>query len=234
MNKKQFYDHIRPRLFKGGIGNRQFQGMEYILSEWGETGFTDYRWLTYALATTYHETARTMQPIKEKGGKAYFMRMYDKSGNRPHVARRLGNTQVGDGAKFCGRGYVQLTGRTNYGRASRALGIDFVASPARVMEPDLAAFIMFTGMKQGWFTGKSFRTYIRGDVCDYKNARKIINGLDEASTIAGYAEVFDEGLQLAGASVQEPRPVPIPTAPDTQPTTLFGLILTLIRSMFGK
>ncbi len=56
---------------------------------------------------------RTMQPIKEYGGERYFYRMYDITGYRPGVAKHLGNLQPGDGARFPGRGLVQLTSRKN-------------------------------------------------------------------------------------------------------------------------
>ena len=47
-------------------------------------------WVAYALATTFHETAATMQPVMEYGGPAYFKRMYDPEGARPKVAKALG------------------------------------------------------------------------------------------------------------------------------------------------
>jgi putative chitinase len=86
-------------------------------------------YVAYALATAYLETAHTMQPIEEFGGPAYFFRMYDKAGNRPAVAAQLGNTMPGDGVKYHGRGYVQLTGRANYSKATAKLGVDLVNHP---------------------------------------------------------------------------------------------------------
>jgi len=232
MNRKEFYTSLRKSIFKKGLGKKQVAGMEFILDQWGETGFMDTRWLAYALATTLHETARTMQPIKERGGHSYFMRMYDKSGARPHVAKRLGNTVVGDGAKFAGRGFVQLTGRTNYTRASRILGIDFLRSPAKVMEPNNAAFIMFQGMKDGWFTGKGFASYLSGNTTDYVNARRIINGTDKAEKIAGYAEDFERAISAAVSAKPEPRPVPIPTAPTS--TNIISLLVAFLKRIFGR
>jgi putative chitinase len=156
-------------------------------------------WVAYALATAWHETAYTMQPIKERGGRAYFMGRYDKTGNKPHIARDLGNTVEGDGAKFAGRGYVQLTGRRNYTLASKKLGVDLVADPDLAMQPDLAARIMREGMKEGWFiTGRGFVAFLPSvgpaSLAQFTQARRIINGMDKASKIAGEALAFQAAL----------------------------------------
>ena len=98
-----------------------------------------------------------MQPIKEYGGARYFFRMYDKDGERPHVARRLGNIASGDGALFHGRGFVQLTGRVNYADWQNRLGVDLTSGPAaadQVLDLDVATQILFEGMILGTFTGK--------------------------------------------------------------------------------
>lgn len=157
-------------------------------------------WTAYALATSVVETASTMQPIKEHGGPAYFRRMYDIEGERPAKARELGNLTPGDGARYCGRGYVQLTGKNNYAKASRELGVDFVADPDLVMHPDQAAAIMRRGMQEGWFTGRGFDRYLpaRGDIHQFTNARRIINGQDRAVEIAGYALEFQAALIAGG------------------------------------
>lgn len=159
-------------------------------------------WAAYCLATAAHETAFTMQPIKERGGTAYFTRLYDITGERPAKARELGNVQPGDGARYCGRGYVQLTGRANYAKAAQQVGVDFVAEPDLVMQPEYAAAIMRRGMKEGWFTGKSLTSYLPAEANrdQFKNARRIINGLDKADAIAGYAVEFQAALKAGGWS----------------------------------
>ena len=157
-------------------------------------------WTAYALATAYHETAHTMQPISEYGGPAYFHRMYDIQGARPAKARELGNLTPGDGAKYHGRGYVQLTGRVNYERVKSELGFDVVADPDLAKRADVAAAVMVRGMIEGWFTGKGLRTYIPAapTAKHFENARKIINGTDKAEMIAGYAMTFLKALQAGG------------------------------------
>lgn len=156
----------------------------------------------YAMATAYHETAHSMQPVKERGSDAYFHRMYDKAGARPHVARDLGNTQPGDGVKYCGRGYVQLTGRRNYTWAFSALDLDLVRRPELAERADIAALILREGMMTGVFTGKRLSDYLPAfgpaDRHQFRQARRIINGLDDAELIAGYAMQFQAALQAGG------------------------------------
>lgn len=146
-------------------------------------------WAAYGLATAYHETAHTMQPIKERGGEAYFKRMYDIMGERPAKARELGNVKPGDGARYAGRGYVQLTGRANYAQYGLA------ENPDDAMKPEVAARVLKDGMEKGRFTGKSLKDYLPGD---YIGARRVINGTDRAQMIADYAIKFEKALKSGG------------------------------------
>lgn len=63
---------------------------------------------------------------------------YDPKFN-PTKAKSLGNTTPGDGEKFKGRGFIQLTGRWNYTQASQALGLPLDEKPNLVERPDIAA-----------------------------------------------------------------------------------------------
>ena len=193
INRKFFFDQARSTLFAGKLSAGQVEGMGYVLDVWEADHFSkDDRWLAYALGTTFHETAFTMQPIQERGGDAYFRKRYDIDGN-PKVARSLGNTQAGDGVRFHGRGFVQLTGRANYAKCEKKFGGDLTSSRAAadgVLEKGLAARIMFFGMETGLFTGRKLGDCFKGETADWKNARRIINGLDMADDIATYARKF--------------------------------------------
>jgi predicted chitinase/5'(3')-deoxyribonucleotidase len=92
--------------------------------------------LTAFLSQCAHETL-DFKHMKEIGGSLDF-RKYDPK-YAPRKAKQLGNKQVGDGAKYKGRGYIQLTGRDNYKKAGAALGLPLEAKPELVEKPEVAA-----------------------------------------------------------------------------------------------
>jgi putative chitinase len=216
MNRGIFFSSLRVRPFGGSLTQAQVEGIEALLD--AAPAGMDIRWLAYCLATAYHETARTMQPIKEHGGAAYFTRMYDIRGERAHVARALGNTNPGDGAKYAGRGFVQITGRTNYDKAGRLLGIDLIGKPDLALEAVYAAPILYEGMREGWFTGRKLSHYFNAGIDDPVNARRIVNGTDRAEMIAGYHRAFLAALTSAGYGPKSTRVViDYMSPPDVEP-----------------
>lgn len=191
IDRKGFYAAVRVH-FKH-LDQGQVDGFEAILNGWEKRGGGDVRHLAYMLATAWHETAQTMLPVHERGGIAY-LNKYDTG----KLAKALGNTPEadGDGALYCGRGYVQLTGKANYTKAGKATGKPLVKQPDLAMDPAIASEIMFSGMAEGWFTGKKLADYFDSDSNDPEAARRIINGTDCAGKIAGYHKVFIEAIRL--------------------------------------
>lgn len=92
--------------------------------------------LAQFVAQCAHETAN-FSSLKEKGGSLDFKK-YDPKHN-PRKAKILGNIKAGDGAKYHGRGYIQLTGRDNYKRAGQALGLPLEEQPELLERPEIAA-----------------------------------------------------------------------------------------------
>ena len=92
--------------------------------------------LAQFMAQCAHESAN-FTSLEEFGGSLDF-RKYDPKYN-PRKAKQLGNKVAGDGAKYKGRGYIQLTGRDNYKRAGQALGLPLEQRPELVERPDVAA-----------------------------------------------------------------------------------------------
>ncbi len=202
-----FFAAIRQSVFRGRLSREQFKGCKALLAVWQR----DYSHhpvgcLAYGMATAYHETAHTMQPIREYG-----------RGRGRKYGRRVGPWhQV-----YYGRGYVQLTWLGNYRKAGHKLGHGdaFARHPDKVMEPEIAAQILFRGSIEGWFTGKKFSDYITDRRRSYRGARRIINGTDKAGLIAGYAEEFEDALAAAikAAKFTPVRtPVPLPEQAETE------------------
>ena len=64
------------------------------------------------------------------------------SGEAYNNRANLGNTQPGDGPRYKGRGYIQLTGRANYRYFGNKLGVDLENNPDLAMRPDIAAKVV--------------------------------------------------------------------------------------------
>lgn len=175
MYNREFFFHNYRNYF-GKINQNQVDGLEFLLSKFDNENFSNEQ-VAYILATVKWETAETFQPIEERGSWWYFRYLIGKLGIRTLV----------EANKFKGRGYVQITGRTNYEKFSLILQDDFITYPLRVMLPETAYKIMVYGFINGTFTGKKITDYINETECDYYNARRCINGTDKAVLISGYA-----------------------------------------------
>lgn len=146
--------------------------------------------LAYVLATAYHETAKTMKPVEE----GFYLGDSSRVKSFQRTLRYY---------PFYGRGYAQLTWQENYAKGSKVVGVDLVKNPHRALEPEIAAKIIVHGMVEGWFTGKKLSDYITLQKSDFKEARRIVNGTDQANKIAGYAREYDKDLLREGYGVDQ-------------------------------
>ncbi len=203
-NKTVFYNFIRKAPFGNTISPNQVKGTEFLLDYYLEV-FSDWdlRWVAYVFATVFHETAATMAPIKEYGSDAYLK-------SKKYYP-------------YYGRGYVQLTWKTNYEK----YGID--DEPDKALDPETAASILFQGMRDGVFTGKKLEDYFSDTKNDPVEARRIVNGTDKAKLIAGYHKNFLDALTAASeaslpvedqtikVSTEDVVPIPKPTPASQDP-----------------
>lgn len=212
-DRKIYFDHVRRRPFDGELSQNQVDGQNFLLAVWEKHPLSaDLRHIAYALATTFHETAKTMLPIAE----------YGKGKGKPY-----GNVDPETGQVYFGRGYCQLTWRDNYSKATKVLDLtgadDLVLHADRAMDPTIAARIIYLGMDEGWFRGDSQgrqtqSRYFDIDTDDPFNAREIINGdrnvvpnwsggKSIGKLIAGYHEDFLAALVASQVDdVPEPEP----------------------------
>lgn len=168
----------------------------------------------YVLATAKWETAHTLKPVREYGGETYLR----SKKYYPYV----------------GMGYVQLTWKANYEKASKKLGVDFVANPRLLLEPKHAVRILVTGMREGWFTGKKLSHYITLGRSDFVGARRIVNGTDKAAQIAALARDYDAALKAAGYGEQPFSGPATPAVPGTQTNWLSALIAAIVGIFRSK
>lgn len=164
---------------------------------------SDKSWLgyvAYMFATAWHETGSTMSPLEEwgKGRNKTYGTWYINSKGVAYSFKDDTKTQAYLKSDYpflyYGRGYVQLTWYANYERASKELGVNLLKDPTIALNKAVATKIMILGMIEGWFTTHKLSRYITDKTQDFKTARKIINGMDKASTIEGYAKAFFSSL----------------------------------------
>ena len=205
---KHFFDTVRP-LFGGNLNQYQVDGMNKIVEYADKWGYSPLH-TAYILATTKHESANWMQPIRE-GARRYGPDYSDASAKRAvasiHAKGIIStNYALSSGPhrqSYYGRGLVQITWYDNYLKFERLLKKPITAQPDLALEWDIALDILFLGMRDGMFRRGRSLSMIE-TVADYKAARDIVNG-DSHKTwggrdriddrMAGYARTFLVGLE---------------------------------------
>lgn len=217
---KAFFDIVRDSLFGGALSQGQVDTLNLIHDTFAKHGDGNIEREAYCMATVVTECGNELKPIHERGPMGYF----NKYEPTTKLGIRLGNTEVGDGFKYRGRGFVQLTGRDNYRRVGKLIGVDLISSPDLALVPSTAARILVEGMMQGWFTGVGLPKFIDGidenddaETLEYIQARRTVNGQDKAALIASHAIVFERALRANAKAAPIPAPAPAPETPVSEP-----------------
>lgn len=171
MNRKVFFEYIRNAPLGGRISESQMDGLNRIL-DYKESKYKTLsnNRLAYILATVFHETAKTFQPVREMGGEKYLR-------SKKYYP-------------WVGEGLVQVTWEANH----RKFG---ATKPGQLLTWEKALPALFDGMTKGMFTGKKLGDYFSGNKADPVGARAIVNGTDKAKLIRDYFVNFKNALDAA-------------------------------------
>lgn len=195
------------RVFRRPLSGPQQSGVAELLTRVQlDTAVRDLRWISYMFATVKRETG-TFTPIEEQWTSKPIQLRDDRPAFTASSAPDYfnywysgvngnGDKKSNDGYTYRGRGYVQLTGRSNYAALGAAIKADLVKLPAEALKSKTAYEIMSYGLRHGSFDGRrrTLSTFFTDVKTDYVNARQLVNKMDVAETVAAFAEAFEAVL----------------------------------------
>jgi predicted chitinase/LysM repeat protein len=169
--------------------------------------------LAQFLAQCAHETAN-FATLTEFGDPQDFLKKYDLKYN-PEKAKKLGNTNPGDGERFKGRGFIQLTGRWNYTQAGQALGLPLDQKPQLLERPDVAA------KASVWF----WKNRVQPNVKNFTDTRAVTSYINPG--LLGLQRrhgIFQNYLKTMNTAKEDYHPNATPPGPETKPTMPAGTV----------
>jgi len=154
-----------------------------------ENGLTDRASVIAVIATIATEVG-SFEPINEFGDDAYFTEHYEGRAE-------LGNVQPGDGARFHGRGFIQVTGRANYRTYGEKLRVALEDQPELALDPAVATRIL----------GCYFRDHGIADLArrgDWKGVRRKVNGhLNGWDRFSSFVSRLEQATEAKGDALAE-------------------------------
>lgn len=146
---------------------------------------------------TYNRVCMFLAQIGHESGRLRFVKEIWNPAQCPWQAKYegridLGNTLAGDGERYMGRSFIQITGRANYKAVGDALGVDFVSNPLLLESRDYAV------MAAGWYWD-SRKLNVLADKEDVRAVTKKINGgyngLEDRTSLYEKAKVVLRGIK---------------------------------------
>jgi putative chitinase len=168
--QQQQLAQLKKQAIKKPVVARPFNEIEKVLIASAKQSGIKGVELAQFLAQMAHESWDFKKMREVPQGKNYFKR-YDKK-HAPNTAKILGNVQPGDGERFKGRGFIQLTGRTNYKQASLAIFGDdrLLKKPDQAAQPDIAAKIAL------WY----WNTRVKPNVDNWADTKQVTRKINPA------------------------------------------------------
>jgi len=200
-----------------------------------ENGMTDRPSVIAVLATVGTEVA-AFEPINEYGDTDYFTRNYEGRAD-------LGNTRPGDGARYHGRGFIQITGRSNYRSYGQKLDVPLEDEPELALDPEIATRILGRyfrdhGIAKAARNGdwESVRRKVNGGLNGWDRFISLVERLEKATDAKGVAleegamgpDVVELKRLLTAWGKKHPLPKPLRNTP------LFGPATTAAVKAFQK
>jgi peptidoglycan L-alanyl-D-glutamate endopeptidase CwlK len=189
----QVTEELVMAMFPARAENNIRTYLQPVLDALDAAGLSDRTMVLMALATIRVESS-SFAPIDEqvdrgtatrKGNTSAHGEPFDNYDNRSN----LGNVEPGDGARYHGRGFIQLTGRRNYTHYGRALSVDLVDNPDLALEPVTAARVLAQYLREN---EPDIRAAL--DSQNLARAREVVNGGDHGLEV--FSAAFSQGLQL--------------------------------------
>lgn len=208
MNDAEFFNNLRSsNLFGGSLSQTQVDGINAILTKWSEhvpsttPQSVAENQLAYVFGTVYREAGSNMYPVREgfASSDAVAIQHVTNMYNTHQISTNYALPDPVTGLSYFGRGVVQLTWASNYKSIGNLIDEDLYHNPDLALDPLISAAIAIRGMLGGWFTGVGLSKYINSTTTDLVNARRIINGTDAATLVAGYASRFLTAIQSASS-----------------------------------
>lgn len=223
IDRKKFFASLKPILGVKRWTKQQVDGLDRFLDECQRDpivpdGLVGIQRVAYWIYTMAVETDRTFQPIQEYGGRAYFIRRY---GANTRKGKELGNKTDEEAVEHSGKGLVQTTGTRNVERleahirehypwiveaVERDTGRPFDltygdqpddrADAQNLLRFDVAYVALVAGTTFAFY-GPPLSRYISAKGCNYKGARRCVNGTDRDDEFAAYCPRIEAALRAA-------------------------------------
>jgi uncharacterized membrane protein YeaQ/YmgE (transglycosylase-associated protein family) len=240
-----FFKEYRSVFKDQKISQEKVDTFDAIFDYWDNSEYTDLRWLSYALATAYHETGGRMLPVREGFAKS-------DAAAIETVKQLLATGRIkwnyakleANGKSYFGRGLVQITHAENYLKLGKAIGLEtkLYDDPSLALDKDISVKLLFKGMIDGLYSaGNKLSVYFNQtqNKEDWYGARAIINadksykpGWANGKSIGQMVEEHGRAFyRCCKASVTASANIPTISSPTTNSPVINAKVLSSIPNI---